>query len=142
MNNDLEKEHLTTLAQRLAVATGQRAARWELKGDDVYSWAAPEGTVTIASRDRDGEPPYELTVYNAAAEKVDELASELLGDDQPAPWNDELAELYRLARRSALGADDIIEALLERLPEAGAGDTAEHWSFLRRARAGSTSESM
>jgi hypothetical protein len=139
MNSDLEKVALTRLAQRLAVATGQRAARWELKADDVYSWAAPEGTVTIASRDRDGEPPYELTVYNAAAEKVDELASELLADDQPAPWNDELVELYRVARRSALGADDIIDALLERLREAGDDDTTQR-SFLRRARAGSASE--
>jgi hypothetical protein len=101
MKSESEKGRLATLAYRLAAATGQRAARWELKGPDVYSWEAPEGTVTVASRDHDGEPPYELALYNARSEKVDELASELLGDDQPAPWNEALAELYRVARPPA-----------------------------------------
>jgi hypothetical protein len=141
MSNDLEKERLTTLAQELALATAQRAARWELRDADFYSWTAPEGAVTIASRDRDGEPPYELTVYNSGAEKVDELVSELLVDDEPAPWNEPLAELYRIARRSGLGADDIIDALLDRLREADGDARTEQRSFLGRARAGSASES-
>jgi ankyrin repeat protein len=135
MKSESEKGRLATLAYRLAAATGQRAARWELKGPDVYSWEAHEGTVTVASRDHDGEPPYELALYNARSEKVDELASELLGDDQPAPWNEALAELYRVARRSALGADDIIDALLERLPGAAEEPAESQPSFLQRARA-------
>ena len=133
MSSDLEKERLGTLAQELGSATAQRAALWERKDDDVYTWSAEEGTVTIATRDHDGEPPYELTVYNAAGEKVDELASELVGDDQPAPWNGTLAELYRVARRSALGADEIVDSLLARLRGEG-GDETEglNWSLLRR----------
>jgi hypothetical protein len=133
MSNDLEKERLGTLAQELAPVTTHRAVSWERKDDDVYSWSADEGTVTIASRDSDGEPPYELTVYNSAGEKVDALGSELVADDEPAPWNRALAELYRVARRSALGADDIVDALLARLRGAGDGETAgSNWSLLRR----------
>ncbi len=138
MSNDLERERLGTLAQELAPVTTQRAVSWERKDNDVYSWSAEEGTVTIASRDRDGEPPYELTVYNSAGEKVDELGSELVADDEPAPWNRALAELYRVARRSALGADEIIDALVARLRGAGGDEAAEsetagsNWSLLRR----------
>jgi len=142
MNNELEKDRLTTLAQELAAATTHRAEHWELRDGDVYVWAAPEGTVTIASRDRDGEPPYELTVLTAGGESVDELASELLGNDEPAPWNEPLAELYRIARRSALGADEIIDALLERLRETDVDARGEQRTFFGRARSGSATEAQ
>jgi hypothetical protein len=116
MTTDLEKERLTALAQRLASATAARVAQWQIEGDDVFTWGTDKGTAKIASRDRDGEPPYELTIYTAAHEKVDELTSELFADDQPAPWNEVLVDLYRVARRSALRADEIVDALMEALP--------------------------
>jgi hypothetical protein len=135
MSNDHEKERLTALALGLVSGTIARAARWELKERDLYAWGATEGAVTIASRDRDGEPPYEFALYNGRGERADELTSELLDDDEPAPWNDALAELYRVARRSALGADEIIDALMDRLREGGADDaSASQRSFLRRGR--------
>jgi hypothetical protein len=49
-----------------------------------------------------------------------ELTSQLVGDDRPAEWNKPLADLYRAARRSALRADDVIEALIEALPHRAA----------------------
>jgi hypothetical protein len=131
MSNDREGR-LTKLGKRLAAATTAGAAEWQVRELDVYSWSAGEGGVSVASRDRDAEPPYELVVYNPAGEKVDELASELVGD-QPAPWNDALAELYRAARRSALRADDIIDALIGALPKAD-GSADQERSFLRLTR--------
>jgi ankyrin repeat protein len=133
MTNDLNTQRLTELADRLAAATTTRIAQWQLDGDDVFVWIAPEGSVTVGSRDRDGEPPYELAVYNPTRERVDELTSERLTDDRPAPWNDALVELYRAARRSALRADDIIDSLIEALPAAGADSEAGR-SFLSGAR--------
>ena len=88
MTYDHTEQRLTELANRLVAATTGRAAQWQLEGDDVFVWTAAEGSVTVGSRDRDGEPPYELVVYNPARERVDELTSQLLTDDQPAPWND------------------------------------------------------
>ncbi len=132
MSTDLEKERLSTLAQHLVDATAQRTAHWDVRADDVYFWGVAEGSVTIASRDRDGEPPYELALYTADGSKVDQLESELLVGDEPAPWNDPLAELYRIARRSAFGADEIIDALLGRLT----GASGPHQSLLERARSG------
>jgi hypothetical protein len=141
MSTEYETNRMTTLARQLGAATLQRTARWDQKEIDVYSWGASEGLVTVASRDRDGEPPYELTVYTPAGAKVDELMSELLPDDQPAPWNEPLAELYRVARRSALGADDIIDALIERLHDAVGDDgSGSSRSFLRRTRTATTSD--
>jgi hypothetical protein len=132
MSTDLEKERLAALAQHLVEATAQRRADWDVRDEDVYVWGAAEGSVTVASRDRDGEPPYELALFTADGRKIDQLESELLIGDEPAPWNEALAELYRIARRSALGADEIIDALLERLAEA----SDPHQSILERARAG------
>jgi hypothetical protein len=133
MTHDLTAQRLTELADRLAAATTGRSAQWELDGDDVFVWRVAEGSVTVGSRDRDGEPPYELIVRSPSGEKVDELTSELLAGDQPAPWNDALVELYRAARRSALRADDIVDALIEALPAAD-DDREARRSFLGRAR--------
>jgi hypothetical protein len=118
----IEKEQLTTLARRLSAATVTGEVQWEGREPDCYHWASADGSVRVASRDRDGEPPYELAVYDARETKVDELSSELLGDE-PAPWNHALAELYRAARRNALRADQIVDALLGALTTAG--DRAE-----------------
>jgi hypothetical protein len=135
MTMDNDKEHLTILARRLAEATTARGAHWTLDDEDAFTWAAEQGTVTIASRDRDNEPPYELGVYSPDRQKVDELSSALLDDDRPAPWNDALVELYRAARRSALGADEIIDALIEALPHtATQGEGRHQHSLLAPAR--------
>jgi hypothetical protein len=131
MSKDRESR-LTTLGKGLAAATTAGAVKWHVREPDVYSWAAAEGAVSVASRDRDAEPPYELVLYNPEGEKVDELTSELVGD-QPAPWNDALAELYRAARRSALHADDIIDALIGALPKSD-GSPKQERSFLGIAR--------
>ena len=113
-----ESAPIVTLCERLASATLARQTEWRGEGDDRYVWERPEGAVAIGSRDRDGEPPYELAIRNAQGELVDQLASDLGENDEPAPWNAAIAELYRVARRSAMRADDIIDALVQALPTA------------------------
>ena len=121
----LETEQLTTLTRRLTAATVTGEAQWQGREDDCYRWASDAGSVSVASRDRDGEPPYELAVYNTSDEQVDQLSSELLGDE-PAPWNQALSDLYRTARRNALHADEIVEALIHALaPAAHRLDSAD-----------------
>jgi hypothetical protein len=111
---------VTMLCERLAAATVARAVEWRADGDDQYSWDRDEGSVTIGARDRDGQPPYDLGIFNRDGQKVEELASALVDDDVPADWNAPLAELYRVARRSALHADELIDALMASLPPAPA----------------------
>jgi hypothetical protein len=111
-----ENDRIVVLCEQLAAVTAQRRVRWELAGEDTFSWTRPEGSVEIQSRDRDGAPPFEVTVFNPKGDRVEELISELVGEDEPAAWNDVLAELYRTARASALRADEIIDALITALP--------------------------
>ena len=112
----LDYARLIALCERLSEATLAGAAKWRCEGEDHYIWEREEGAVAVEARDRDGQPPYQLIVFNGNREKVEELASALVDDDQPAGWNQPLAELYRVARRSALNADEIIDALMAALP--------------------------
>jgi hypothetical protein len=114
MKTELDKQQLAQLALRLAEATAAKRIEWRSPEADVFEWAAAGGIVTVASRDRDSQPPFELAVFNGNRQKLDDLESDLI-DDQPAPWNGALADLYSVARRSALRADDVIEALLSTL---------------------------
>jgi hypothetical protein len=139
MTNDHDSNQLARLAERLVDGTRLRSIEWRAAEPEVYTWGTGEGSVTIASRDRDGDPPYELTVYNTESQKVDELSSDLLPGDVPAPWNPRLADLYAVARRSALRADDIIDALMAAVQVPGVEEPARpERSFLSRARGGAS----
>lgn len=111
-----EKGRVVVLCERLAHATRAGDVEWRREDDDTFAWQAEEAVVSIGSRDKDGEPPYQLLVANHNGETLEELTSALLENDQPAEWNEPLATLYRAAHRKALGADEIIEALIESLP--------------------------
>jgi hypothetical protein len=116
MESHLVSDRVVTLCQRLAASTVAGAAEWSNDGEDRFVWDAGQGSVAIGSRDRDGEPPYQLAVYNGDRVEVDGLVSQLVDDDRPAPWNAPLTELYRVARRSALHADELLDRLIALLP--------------------------
>jgi hypothetical protein len=111
----VENGRVVVLCERLAEATRAGDAEWNREGDDVFIWKEAHGSVAIGSRDKDGEPPYELVVANADGDRLDELTSQLVDGDRPAGWNEPLAELYRSARRSALKADQVVDALIAAL---------------------------
>jgi hypothetical protein len=113
---ETDKGRVVVLCERLADATRAGYVEWRREGDDTFVWQAEQATVSIGSRDKDGEPPYQLLVVNENGVKLEELTSELVENDRPAEWNEPLAVLYRVAVRKALGADEIIEALIESLP--------------------------
>ena len=109
-------ERLVELSRRLQVATDAGQLEWLAEDNTTFVWTGSSGAVGIRSRDGDGEEPFELDVYGAAKQKVETIGSEWTQDEQPAPWNDALARLYRAARRRALGVDRILEDLLAELP--------------------------
>ena len=112
-----DTDGMTVLCERLAHATRTRDAEWRVDADDRFVWERPQqASISIGSRDKDGEPPYQLVLSNANGDKVEELTSQLVGEDEPAVWNEPLAALYRAARRSALGADELIDELIAALP--------------------------
>jgi hypothetical protein len=121
MTSTDSRANVVMLCERLTAATVARTVEWRADGDDRYTWERDEGSVAIGARDRDGQPPYELAISNREGQRVEELASALVDDDLPADWNVPLAELYRVARRSALRADELIDALMAVLPPSTAG---------------------
>jgi len=113
---DSPYERLVELSKRLHVATDAGQLDWTAEDDTTFLWTGSSGAVSVRSRDGDGEEPYELDVFGAARQKVETLGSEWTADEQPAPWNEALARLYRAARRQALGVDRILDDLLAELP--------------------------
>jgi len=122
MTREPANDRLIILCERLAASTRSGAAEWEDEGNDTYVWRHTDGAVRVGARDGDGEPPYELAISNDRDIRVEELESALLENDVPAPWNEPLADLYRAARRSALKADELIDALIAALPREIGGD--------------------
>lgn len=113
---------LVELCERLAVATTGGEAEWTAEEETGFVCQRRSGSVGIRSRDRDGEPPYELVIFSPKGEKVENLLSEWSSEEEPAFWNPALAELYRAARRNALGVDKILDDLFAELPPARAGE--------------------
>ena len=111
-------ERLVELSMRMRLATDEGQLDWTAEDDTTFMWTGSSGAVSIRSRDRDGEEPFELDVFSTANQKVETLGSEWTEDGRPAPWNDPLARLYRAARRKALGVDRILNDLLAELPRA------------------------
>ncbi|MGH2995900.1 MAG: hypothetical protein ACRDON_08805 [Gaiellaceae bacterium] len=107
---------LVELCERLAAATNGGGVDWEVEEETAYLCKRQSGAVAIRSRDRDGEPPYELVIYNPKGEKVESLLSEWSAEQEPAFWNQPMVDLYRTARRKALGVDKILDDLFAELP--------------------------
>jgi hypothetical protein len=114
---------LVELCERLAAATTQGEVEWTAEEETSFVYKRRAGSVGVRSRDRDGEPPYELMVYGPDGAKVENLFSEWTPDEEPAFWNPALAEVYRAARRNALGVDRILDDLFAELPPARSLET-------------------
>jgi hypothetical protein len=110
---------LVELCERLAAATTNGGVDWEVEEETAYLCKRRSGSVAIRSRDRDGEAPYELVIYSPKGEKVESLLSEWSAEEEPAFWNQAMADLYRTARRKALGVDKILDDLFAELPRVG-----------------------
>jgi hypothetical protein len=104
------------LCERLAGATMLGELEWTVEEETSFVCRRSSGTIGIRSRDRDGEPPYELVIFNSNGAKVETLLSEWSAEEEPALWNKALVDLYRTARRNALGVDKLLDDLLAELP--------------------------
>jgi hypothetical protein len=115
---------LVELCERLASATVLGGVEWVAEEETAFTCEQKSGTIGIRSRDRDGEPPYELVIFNRDGAKVESLFSEWTAEQEPAFWNQAFADLYRAARRKALGVDKLLDDLLAELPAAAPRERA------------------
>jgi hypothetical protein len=113
MSEDPIDDRLAALVTRLDELTGSGRIHWELADDtrdDSFTYATPTGAVELFSRDRDGRDPYVVVVRDTDGRLVERVE---VGKD--ADLFELVTRLYRLARRQALRADAVIEALLSSL---------------------------
>jgi hypothetical protein len=112
LDKELVYAPLIELCTGLAEATATGKVEWNAREDTSFLYEGSNGAVEIRSRDKDGEAPFELILYSPGMDRLDAVQSEWSMNEEPAPWNESLMELYRAARRRALGVDRVIEDLL------------------------------
>lgn len=107
---------LVELCERLAAATMDEQVEWEAGEETAFTCVRRSGTILVRSVNGDGEPPLELVILNTDSVKVESVVSEWSAEEEPAPWNGAVANLYRVARRQALHADRLVAELVAELP--------------------------
>lgn len=114
MSDSSSSARLMKLVEGLLAQTRDGARKWsETEQDFVFECDTPRAAVRIESVDRDDGSPYRIVVLNSSGREVESLTSTARGLD---PLDtDTFAELYQLAKRSALGADELIDDLFDEL---------------------------
>jgi hypothetical protein len=107
---------LVELCERLAIATAAGELEWTPQEETSFVCERQSVIFRVRSRDRNGEPPYELALFNSDRMKVARLLSEWSSNKEPAFWNDDLAVLYAIAHRQALDVTRLLDDLLAELP--------------------------
>ena len=70
--------------------------------------------IRVASQDGDGQPPYELSLLDQRGRNLESLKTvsrARVVREGVGEMNDELAKLYRLAKRGALGVDSALDEI-------------------------------
>ena len=96
---------LIVLCERLAIATVAGLTDWSADGRGLYVWERDEGIVSIEALDVEGQPAFELVVFDSDGEEVEALVSAFAEDNSAADQNGPLEQLFGAARKSALGAE-------------------------------------
>ena len=104
-------DRLLELAYTLLARSKSGAIKWvAAEGTDAFVYSGSKAAVVVRTQDRDGQAPYLMTLYDGAGSAV-EGASSTDNDE----WHFVLADLYQLARRSALSIDEVLDSLLSDL---------------------------
>jgi hypothetical protein len=106
-------EPIAKLIGRLHEKTERKEIRWKRNANKNFEASFPNYTVELA----DAEDTIWLYIYNNEGDILDSTTSHQLGDWSMVESSDELEDLYRMARRIALGSDEAIEKLLAALED-------------------------
>jgi hypothetical protein len=106
---NMAHDQLWRLAQQLTRRTRDGKVTWTNAGETQFETRLGGGSVSVRSRDDDGQQPFVLDVLNPEGVRVE--TSETPGLD--TEWDRVIEDLWNEARRSAGGASDVINALLK-----------------------------
>lgn len=105
-------EQLLTLINRLRPLTDEGDVRWEQAGPTSFRLGLERGSISITSRDGDGDYPFTISIRNGEGVVVEEV--ELFPVDEGAA---PVKSLYLAASRNATGANEVIADMLRELPD-------------------------
>jgi hypothetical protein len=98
---------LTTLHQR----TGKGIQKWTTGSrDDTFIWSGSSASVSMLTRDNDGETPFVVRLIDSEGRIVEEEIFEFTDESIEL-----VRELYAQARSDALDIDAAIQSLLDDL---------------------------
>ena len=128
---DPATEALESFASKLLAHTEAQKVPWRALPDvDGFYFSGTAGSVAIRSRDGDGRLPFVLDIAGPDNGVVDSLETDWYSVEndefeRPMSWNAILERLYHLARRTALGLDELTASLLGDI-ESGRSGEADH----------------
>jgi hypothetical protein len=118
------------LARLLPLTIAGRVDWVPAPAGDGYEFVGDQASVSLKSRDGDDRHPFVLELYdNQRGAVADRLVTGYFGtgpepyDEEPQPWNDDLAELYARARAQALRVDTLTKALIGDISNSAPNDT-------------------
>lgn len=94
--------------------SGELAWRESIRPDE-FQVAFPSSGVQIRSTKSGNFTDFHISLIDSSGRVVDGFGNDQLDRDGPyksGSWSRPLSELYELARRSALRADDVIDSIL------------------------------
>jgi len=114
--SDSSMDKVRSLMRRLQIGTANNQILWEQQSDTAYLYARRSSSVWVAA-DSDGTAPFKLQVYDGDGQVVDEYETVMRATEaEYRAANQELAELYKAARRQALRSDEVLDDLMQDLP--------------------------
>lgn len=116
----MSEDRLHVLIDRLIATTTTNKVKWVEKRSGVaFELTTDSGRrVMIDSRDDDGDPPYDLYIFDGNGKSLTTVLWSTDVTQASVPLDHKLHRLYKLAEDAALGISSEIDDLLNELPEA------------------------
>ncbi len=114
------EEKLWKLVQLLDERTEANTVAWEaIPNKKAFQTAFPNSAVRITEVDTEESPDYVISVFNESGTLIERASDVDIGTAIPNTKSfAKMADLYKRARRGALGVDRALDHLLESLSEA------------------------
>ncbi len=110
-------EQLEKIVMGLVQPTKDRKVEWSTRDGETLTLAIPSGTILLTTRDRDGEPPYKVEIYDASGTAIESFAKAINRAPTPeeADLDTKIKALYAVARRNAMNVDKVLDAIIDDL---------------------------
>jgi hypothetical protein len=113
----MDRTNQRALVQTLMVKSKAGELAWKPRSNEnSFVVSLSKGGVIISKDIEDYETVYTISVVNSNGVTVDTFTDVDLTVEEALPvWNDRLAALFEMARRTALKSDEVLDGVLKEL---------------------------